>query len=435
MRALALTAVVALSAPAAAGAPPGTLDESFGGDGRVETRVPGGRPGVAGIEALPGGKLLLAGTVGNRKVVLIRYRRDGTRDKRFGRKGVRSFVFDRDVVLNDSLLDAEGRLLVAGALGSYGSSDRAALVIRFDRAGRLDSSFDQDGIALTDFGGAAGETATGVAAQPDGWIVVGAAIDDSRTNDLGVARLDTSGRLDQAFGAGGLVRMAPHDGGDALSPTAIAAQPGGGIVIAANYASIKGTNAPFVIRLLASGAPDATFGQDPPGWRILTVVDEGSVSDLAVEGTRGRLFLTGGGFPREGGEFSMWLTEVGPAPAPSFPRGLIGVGGAQVSGERLAIDAAGRAIVVGSTFREEPRPSADHMLVARFDRNGEVNTCFGHGGLAHVSFRGRLSTAGAVTTRERRRIVVAGPHSTYPSERTASTFQLARLHNGRCPRR
>ena len=141
MRAVALMAVLALSVPATAlAARPGTLDRSFGGDGRVETRVPGGRPAVAGIESLPGGKLLLAGTVGDRKVVLIRYRRDGTLDRRFGNKGVRSFVFDRDVVGLDTQLDAQGRLLLAGGLGAaYPARPRGARpALRPRRPGRLD---------------------------------------------------------------------------------------------------------------------------------------------------------------------------------------------------------------------------------------------------------------------------------------------------------
>jgi uncharacterized delta-60 repeat protein len=440
MRALLLTAVVALSMPAiATAARPGTLDESFGGDGRVETRVAGGRPAVAGIEARRDGKLLLAGTVGNREVVLIRYRRDGTLDKRFGHKGVRSLAFDRDVVANDVALDARGRLLMVGALGAYGPG-RAALVLRFDPAGRLDSSFDGDGIDLVDFGGAGGDEATAVALQANSRIAIAARINASDRGDLGVARLNADGAVDESFGDRGFVRMTPNDGGDHFIPVAIGTQADGAVVIGANHATAMGPNAPFAVRLLSDGSPDAAFGHYPdrPGWWFPPgAVDEGYLFDLAVHS--GRIFVTGAGYPPQGGSLSLWLAEAGIAPSTAPQGGVFSLGFDEVWGRRLVVDGAGRPVVAGSTARHEGRASQSYeirdIVVARFDGDRRLNRCFGRGGRARISFRSRLSTAGAVTIGERNRIVVAGPQPTFRNERTSSTFQLARLHGGRCQRR
>src|SRR3954468_2318387 len=120
MLALVLTAALALSAP-------GTLDRSFGHDGRVVTST-SGVPAVAGIESVGGGKVVLAGTVGHRSVVLIRYRRDGSLDRSFGHKGVSTIRFDQYVTANDTLVDAQGRLLVAGSLGEWAAPGPDSLV-------------------------------------------------------------------------------------------------------------------------------------------------------------------------------------------------------------------------------------------------------------------------------------------------------------------
>jgi uncharacterized delta-60 repeat protein len=420
MRALALIAAIALSAPAASSAArPGTLDPSFGGDGRVTTNVAGGGPTLAGIETLAGGKLLLAGTVGDRKIVLIRYRRDGTLDRRFGHKGVRSYGFDRDVVADDMAIDGEGRILVVGALGGD------ALVLRFDRAGRADSTFDGDGIALVDFGGA--DDATALAVAPDGRIVITAAIRLSDSGDLGVARLDASGHVEAGFGESGFVQLRHHNSEDHVSPVAVAVFPDNRLAVGVNYSSPKG-NAPFAFRLAANGAPDAAFGQDVgvPGWqnlRGLTGIDEAYAADLALLPRTGHLLATGSGFPAAR-NMSLWLAGADPPAA----RGVISLGRDEVWGTRLAFDGAGRTLVAGSTHLEKALGGFEtaelrDMVVARFGRDGQPTSCFGRGGAARVRFAGRKSIAAGLAVQPGR-VVVAGS--------APSNFQLARLHNGRC---
>jgi uncharacterized delta-60 repeat protein len=449
MRALVVIAVVTLSAPATAlAARPGTLDRSFGGDGRVETRVSGGRPAVAGIESVTGGKLLLGGTVGRRQVVLLRYRRDGGLDRRFGRNGVASLTFDRDVALHDTLLDGGGRLLAVGALGPPNSSDREALVLRFDRAGHLDATFDTDGIALIDFGGRIGDTATGVALQPDGRLVIGATVDHGQSGlygccswrDLGVARMDDAGRLDPTFGARGIAHMVPRPE-EYLTAAAVGVQPDGAIVLAANHSSVKG-NAPLVVRLLADGSPDAAFGRYEPGRRYGGGGGEGALSDLAVHPRTAAIVLAGSGIPhRSDGQQAVWLGHILPGDGPDWTRAgsTIAARKRELGAAHVRIDGRDRALVAGTAWLSghsafEPDSRAE-LAVARFDRSGAPSTCFGTAGLARVSFRRTPSTAAGLAIAGHGRVVVAGPAPTFASATVPPTFRLARLHNGRCPRR
>jgi uncharacterized delta-60 repeat protein len=436
MRAVALMAVLALSVPATAlAARPGTLDRSFGGDGRVETRVPGGRPAVAGIESLPGGKLLLAGTVGDRKVVLIRYRRDGTLDRRFGHKGVRSFVFDREVVGLDTQLDAQGRLLLAGGLGAAYPPDHAALVLRFDRGGRVDSTFDGDGIALVDFGGKQGDTATGLALQPDGRILLSAVVENGQSQEppgccsyreLGVARLDATGRLDDGFGDGGLFR-ATAGTHTYLTAEALDAQPNGRIVVAANTTYVRGSTA-LALRLLADGTPDLGFGDNPtvmPGFRRIPGT-EVLLRDLVVERPSGRIVLAGSELTGDASYQGLWFGQI--LENGLGPTGVVGVRPGGAVGTHVALDGSGRAIVVGNR-------GGLQVVMARFGPNGVASRCFGRRGLARIAFRSLPSNAAAVTVHRRNRVTVGGPAPVLVNEQVAPSFQLARLHTGPCPRR
>jgi uncharacterized delta-60 repeat protein len=433
MRALALSAVLLLSMTgAAAGAPhPGTLDRSFGADGRVLTRVAGPDPTVVGLERLSRGKLLLVGTVGDRRLVLIRYRRDGSLDRQFGGDGVRTIGFDRDLGATDTLLDANGRLLVAGSLGEPGTPERAALLMRFDRAGLFDTTLDGDGISLTDFGSGYGSGATAIALTPQGQIVLAATVGGWDYGvSLGVTRLDPSGAIDAGFGVRGFVRMQPHFSFDSYTARAAAVEPGGRTVMAVGVSGPKG-GVPYLIALLPDGTPDAGFGKphDQPGWRILPFpgdTDLSNAAGLVLDRDRDRIVLAGRSPPEAGGDTLPLVSTVGPGAADS--QTLIGVGGRGAYGRAIALDRAGRTIVVGS-LNEFPS-----MFAARLTPAGRPDQCFGRRGVAWAGFRSRSTRVAALALTSDGRIVLAGPDA-YMTEPKLRGFQLAAFRGGACPRR
>jgi uncharacterized delta-60 repeat protein len=423
MLALALTAALALSAP-------GTLDRSFGHDGRVVTST-SSVPGVAGLENVGRGRVLLAGTIGKRSLVLIRYRRDGSRDNRFGRKGVSSFRFDRDVTATDTLLDAQGRLLVAGSLGGD------ALVLRFDRAGHLDPSLDQDGIAVTDFGPSTSDQAEGIALQADGSIVVAASLRHEVGEELGVTRLDPRGNVDRTFGKQGFVRRERAYTSDSLGPSAVGVLPDRRLVVAYTY-SAGSTSSADLLRLLPDGSPD-------PAFDAYEVYAGGAgINDLVVQPSTGRLFLSGSGLDYQPGyEFRPSAAAFDPSSATAAWRTPFEVSkGLQVWANRLALDAKGRAVVAGSAEWWEnskrgglyPQLQRADMIVARIRANGRLDRCFGKRAVARIHFRGKLSTVAGIALGERGSITIAGPPQ-YAYEHTPHRFELARLRGGNCAKR
>jgi uncharacterized delta-60 repeat protein len=89
----AIAVAFAFAAPAAVAAPaaPGDLDASFGGDGKVTTKFPfaylGAGSASVGIQA--DGKIVVAGSAGNRnhRFAVVRYNANGTLDTTFGGDG------------------------------------------------------------------------------------------------------------------------------------------------------------------------------------------------------------------------------------------------------------------------------------------------------------------------------------------------------------
>jgi len=432
MLAMALTAALALSVP-------GTLDRSFGHDGRVVTST-SGVPAVAGVESVGGGKVVLAGTVGHRSVVLIRYRRDGSLDRSFGHKGVSTIRFDRYVTTNDTLLDSQGRLLVAGSLGERAAPGPDALVLRFDRAGHLDPTFDHDGIALIDFGGSHGDWADAIALAPDGSIVVAASVDGDLNRDLGVARLDASGTLDRGFGSDGFVRMRAHDSVDGLHPAAAAVTPSGRIEIAVNYSGPKG-GSPFLLSLFPDGTRDPAFGD----YGRFFGAGDGSVDDLVLQSSTGRLFFAGFGDVGPPNDLYLpWVAAMDSAaatPAWTTPVSVPGIAGYNLSANRLALDSKGRPVTAGAAEwwvdskngRLYPRIHRADMIVTRVGASGKLDRCFGKRGVARIRFPGKLSQAAAIALGPRDRITIAGPPDR-GDEKTPRRFELARLRGGNCRR-
>jgi uncharacterized delta-60 repeat protein len=425
MLALALTAALALSSP-------GTLDRSFGHDGRVVTPT-SGVPRVAGLESLPRGKVLLAGTIGDRAVVLIRYRRNGRLDKGFGRKGVSTIRFDKDVTATDTLLQPNGRLVVAGSLGDD------TLVLRFDRAGHLDPSFDQDGIAVVSFGASTTSAAKSVALQPDGAVVVLAQVQRGEFGGLGVTRVDASGDLDRTFGEQGFVRMEPQYYWESVDPGAVGVLPDGRLAVA--YAgSGPSSSSADLLWLPQDGSTDPASGYSS------IYVGGSSISDVAVLPSTGRVVLAGVGldFQPYGQEFLPSVAAFdGGAKKPAWRAALVDSTKAehQIWTARLALDAQGRALVAGfeewwqasKEGRLQPRIHRADMLVARVRANGKLDRCFGNRAIARVRFPSKLSKPAGITVAKDGDIVIAGPPQ-YIDPHPRHRFELARLHAGACRR-
>jgi len=129
----------------------GSLDTSFGGNGKVMTELGGPRDWGWSVKLQADGKILVAGYTGDPAggvIALVRYNNDGSLDQSFDGDGmVTTPIGLYDTSANSVTLQADGKIVVAGYTynnGNYGdpSSYREFAVVRYNSDGSLDSSFD-----------------------------------------------------------------------------------------------------------------------------------------------------------------------------------------------------------------------------------------------------------------------------------------------------
>jgi uncharacterized delta-60 repeat protein len=217
----------------------GALDSCFDGDGRVTTQVSAGIDFANAVVIQPDGKIVVAGVAdrenasSDSKFGLVRYNADGSLDTTFDGDGI---VITNFVVGNLTREDArsialqpDGKIVVAG-YAELNTNNFAFALVRYNVNGSLDTSFDGDGKAVFDIAGNIDE-ANGVVIQPDGKIVVAGDSRSDRVYSI-VARFNSNGSLDNTFDTDGWVVI------DAMSNTnAVGFQRDGRIIVAGETSS------------------------------------------------------------------------------------------------------------------------------------------------------------------------------------------------------
>jgi uncharacterized delta-60 repeat protein len=233
----------------------GSLDSGFGSGGLVTTDF-GGFDQANGVALQSDGKIVVVGIL-QAAIGLARYNPDGSLDPTFGSGG--KVITDATALPDDGFdvaVTSAGKIVVGGG-ATFGASD--FLVVRYNADGSPDSSFGSGGIVTTDFGGA--DTAFGIALTSDGKItaagVMRAAAPGS-PGDFALARYNADGSLDSSFGTGGMMLTDFSSSDDTGNGLVI--QPGGSITVAGiTGTSTTGTSF-AVARYTAAGALDTSFG-------------------------------------------------------------------------------------------------------------------------------------------------------------------------------
>jgi uncharacterized delta-60 repeat protein len=193
--------------------PDGSLDTSFSGDGKVTIDVSDRSDNAFKMAIQPDGKIVVVGEGGfggtrrDSKFALVRLTDTGTLDGSFGNDGkvLTQFTPRFEVALGVAI-DGNDRIVAVGSAGAWVNKKWA--LARYNTDGSLDTSFSGDGKVMTDFT-SRHEDASDVSIQQDGKIVAGgdAGYRFNRTADskLALARYNTNGSLDSSFGGDGKV--------------------------------------------------------------------------------------------------------------------------------------------------------------------------------------------------------------------------------------
>jgi uncharacterized delta-60 repeat protein len=238
--------------------PDGSLDATFGGDGRVTTNLT--RRGDLifwGVAIQPNGRIVVAGVAGscptcNSRFALARYELDGSLDATFGGDGkVTTDLTRRSDPAYDVTLQADGKIVVAGDAGEFvGPNPGTFALARYHRSGTLDETFSGDGKVRTDLT-RFDDGPSRVAIQTDGKIIVAGVAGYGGANaKFALLRYRVAGRLDAGFSADG--KLVTDFTAHADYANGLTLQ-GDGKIVAAGVAGEGGSNPKFAVaRYLAA---------------------------------------------------------------------------------------------------------------------------------------------------------------------------------------
>lgn len=176
----------------------------------------------AGLALDGAGRVVVAYDSGGRPA-LARFGADGSLDLGFGQSGVARLPLGETIANGAAAVAAQpdGGILLGGwsqvpCAEPPGSPDGCwrLFVARFDSAGELDASYGTGGVAriARRADDAIQPTAIDLAALPDGAALISATPAAPGESEFLLARLDPGGRLDPAFGQGGVATTTPCQG-------------------------------------------------------------------------------------------------------------------------------------------------------------------------------------------------------------------------------
>jgi uncharacterized delta-60 repeat protein len=276
----------------------GTLDSTFGGDGRVLTNLTSGDDYAWAVSIQPADqKIVVAGGAGGAggRFVVARYDTDGTLDTSFSGDGRTLTDFTNAYDYVDAIaIQPDGRIVAAGATNYYGSTPKFALA-RYDTDGSLDGTFSGDGKLTTSFPGGYA-WAFGVAIQDDDKIV---AAGQAGWNTA-LVRYHPNGSLDATFSGDGRVTSNLAVGPDYADEVMIQAD---GKIVTAGTSSPSRDTRFAIARFNPGGGLDPTFSGD---GKVLTNLSSGPDWGIgaALQPSDGKVVVVGrtGG---SGGRFAV----------------------------------------------------------------------------------------------------------------------------------
>lgn len=372
---------------------------------------------------------------------------DGSPDPSFGDRG--NVVVDLgDFDELSEVLSVAGGVYAAGTTATT-AGDRSgpadAVVVRLDRAGRLDPAFGSGGLALLDLDG--DEAVVGLAQGPRGSVyVAGSSVAGDGASQGFIARLTSSGVLDRRFGETGVVRVSVGSTTDGvLSITSswrgvrvggqtvvdgeagvfaadfdhrgqarlgfgadglAVARVGGSAASAVAFHGRRGNTAVTVLRDDAAGAVESvtTIFDDRGRVRrggadaIVATLPAGSDAMGGALWWSGSLYLSGSIYTEDFALGDAFLARVGRSQGldPTFAGAIVSEHLELEYAAYLDLSAGARGVTVaGWEFSEsEERLPRSDALVARYGHDGVLDTSFGNDGLVLLDFHGGDAVCG-----------------------------------------
>ena len=342
---------------------------------------------------------------------VVRYNQNGTLDNSFGTNGKVTTDIGADTrdAATAVAIQTDGQIVVAGySFDPINGPD--FVVARYNSEdGSLDENFGINGIAITNIGGEdhphAYDKAFAVAIQGDGKIVVAGYSMLTTTYEFAVVRYNTDGTPDDTFA----IDDHGHPAGPAVGvmttgfidkgihtddfASALALQADGKIVVVGRtYVNGEASNF-AVIRYNADGTLDQTFGTE---GQLTTTIGENSediATSVAIQ-SDGKIIVAGySAMPLSEDEYNFALVRYNVDGTLDGTFGTDGiavtafVNNAQDFANSVAIQPNGKIVVAGTTYARGWYTS-DDFAVARYNTDGSLDTTFGTEGRMTIDVYG-----------------------------------------------
>ena len=405
--------ITLLAAGQSLSAAPGDLDSTFGAGGKVLTNTGAGAVTGRGLVIQPDGRIVVAGATDlnnpGSDFVVTRYNTNGTLDATFDGDGKATTDFNnRSDAAFAVALQPDGRIVVVGVSGTN-NTDKDFAIARYNTDGSLDSSFDGDGRAVTDFGNLNDE-AFSVAIAPTGKIVV-AGTTSSRNGDFAVARYLTDGSLDATFDSDGLVTTDAFCIGNCSNTVdrgrGVAIYPDGRIAVAGDAGTVGNAQLSFAAaRYLDSGALDSSFNFGKAIQGTASCCSLAMATAMALQ-PDGKIVVVGGssqfGNQETNGLAAVRFNTNGTGDF-SWRVNVTSLGNASINYKfnSVAIQPDGKIVATGNF--------GARFLVARYLPNGSADIFFGNNSIAITEMNSAANSGGAfaVGVQADGKIVAAG---------------------------
>jgi uncharacterized delta-60 repeat protein len=285
--------------------PDGSLDTTFGNNGRVTTFSEAQNTDFApsgGVLIQPDGKIVVAGYLEDYGVFpyidkgeVVRYNLDGSLDTTFGTGGRSSFTIPSNSGRITGLaLEPGGKILLGGYAQDPSTGSNNYLLERLDSNGSVDTTFGTEGQVLTSFSTFFYYGAP-FAVRPDGRILAGGTTFDPVTfqRSITVAQFTANGAVDTQFGTGGQASV--QFGSSSAVLTNFTLQRDGKLVVVGTEVRVDPitsmATAKFALaRLTATGRLDTTFGT---GGTVTTRFNGLDVATAVLVLTDGTIWVAG----------------------------------------------------------------------------------------------------------------------------------------------
>ncbi len=379
----------------------GDLDTSFGSGGKVTTSIVTGSDEATAIAIQNDGKIILGGytSVNSKSFALARYLTSGSLDTSFGSNGL---VVTNPTPITDEISDIiiqpDGKIVAAGY--AWDGSSSSIVLARYLSNGSLDSSFDADGIKVTNLGGFSGANA--LAIQSDGKIVVAGFWD----NQMIILRYNINGSLDTSFNGSGRVTVSNY-----MSANDVLIQPHDQKIVAV------GMNASdfAIVRLNSNGTLDSSFDGDGKLTTDFGSYDVGYA--MAIQSDQKLLACGSSG---SGTDTNIVLARYQSNGSLDLSFDSDGKVTTNIAGSdecrSIAIQDNGK-IVVGGT-------AGAQFALARYNSSGSLDQTFSQDGLVRTSIWDYTYGNAIAIQQNDGRILLAG--STWSSASNNGAFALAR---------